>query len=114
MEGRTQAAGGSVANTLTGIGKLSLRTGFVGRVHDDALGRFYAQAMEEDGTRYVNPPVAGGELPTSRSMIFVSPDGECSMNTYLGISAKLGPEDVDFDITREPEIVFLEGYLFDC
>lgn len=113
MEGRTQAAGGSVANTLAGIGKLGLRTGFVGRVHDDALGRFYAEAMEQDGTRFVNPPVAGGELPTSRSMIFVSPDGERSMNTYLGISAELGPDDVDLDVAREAEIVFLEGYLFD-
>ena len=101
MEGRTQAAGGSVANTLAGIGKLGLRTGFVGRVHDDALGRFYAQAMKEDATRFVNPPVAGGELPTSRSMIFVSPDGERSMNTYLGISAELGLEDEDLDIARE-------------
>ena len=81
LEGRTQAAGGSVANTLAGIGKLGLRTGFVGRVHDDALGRFCAQAKEEDGTRFANPPVADGELPTSRSMILVSPDGERSMNT---------------------------------
>ncbi len=113
MENRKQAAGGSVANTLAGIGKLGLKTGFVGRVHDDALGRFYAEAMEMDGTRFVNPPVPGGELPTSRSMIFVSPDGERSMNTYLGISAELGPEDVDPEIAADAEIVFLEGYLFD-
>ncbi|UWP92813.1 adenosine kinase [Aliiroseovarius crassostreae] len=113
MEGRKQAAGGSVANTLAGIGKLGLKTGFVGRVHDDALGHFYADAMEMDGTRFVNPPVPGGELPTSRSMIFVSPDGERSMNTYLGISAELGPEDVDPAVASDAEIVFLEGYLFD-
>jgi len=113
MEDRTQAAGGSVANSLAGIGKLGLRTGFVGRVHDDALGHFYADSMEADGTRFVNPPVAGGELPTSRSMIFVSPDGERSMNTYLGISAELGSNDIDLDVARESEIVFLEGYLFD-
>ncbi|WP_300515101.1 adenosine kinase [Aliiroseovarius sp.] len=113
MENRKQAAGGSVANTLAGIGKLGLKTGFVGRVHDDALGHFYADAMEMDGTRFVNPPVPGGELPTSRSMIFVSPDGERSMNTYLGISAELGPDDVDPEVAAEAEIVFLEGYLFD-
>ncbi|NRP14220.1 MULTISPECIES: adenosine kinase [unclassified Aliiroseovarius] len=113
MEGRKQAAGGSVANTLAGIGKLGLKTGFVGRVHDDALGHFYADAMEMDGTRFVNPPVPGGELPTSRSMIFVSPDGERSMNTYLGISAELGPQDVDPAVASDAEIVFLEGYLFD-
>ncbi|GHE90343.1 adenosine kinase [Aliiroseovarius zhejiangensis] len=113
MKDRKQAAGGSVANTLAGIGKLGLPTGFVGRVHDDALGRFYADAMEMDGTRFINPPVPGGELPTSRSMIFVSPDGERSMNTYLGISAELGSEDVDPDVAADAEIVFLEGYLFD-
>lgn len=113
MGERKQAAGGSVANTIAGVGGLGLKTAFVGRVHDDALGRFYAQAMEKVGTAFVNPPVPGGELPTSRSMIFVSPDGERSMNTYLGISAELGPEDVDLDVARSAEIVFLEGYLFD-
>ncbi|GGG70201.1 adenosine kinase [Salipiger pallidus] len=113
MEGRVQAPGGSVANTIAGIGALGLRTGFVGRVRDDALGRFYAEAMEKDGTDFVNPPVEGGELPSSRCMIFVSPDGERSMNTYLGISAELGPEDVSDEVGAQAEIVFLEGYLFD-
>lgn len=113
MGERKQAAGGSVANTLAGIGNLGLRTAFVGRVHDDALGRFYAKTMEGVGTDFVNPPVPGGELPTSRSMIFVSPDGERSMNTYLGISAELGPADVDEAVAHDSEIVFLEGYLFD-
>ena len=113
MKGRVQTPGGSVANTLAGLGNLGLRNGFIGRVHDDALGRFYADAMRKDGTDFVNAPVAGGELPTSRSMIFVSPDGERSMNTYLGISAELGPEDVAEDVAAEAEVVFLEGYLFD-
>ncbi len=113
MSERVEAPGGSVANTLAGIGNLGLRTAFIGRVHDDALGRFYAEEMEKDGTDFVNPPVAGGELPTSRSMIFVSPDGERSMNTYLGISAELGPEDVSEDVASQSEIIFLEGYLFD-
>ncbi|MGY9049722.1 adenosine kinase [Puniceibacterium antarcticum] len=113
MEGRVQAPGGSVANTLAGLGNLGLRTGFIGRVHDDALGRFYAAEMEKIGTTFANPPVTGGELPTSRSMIFVSPDGERSMNTYLGISAELGPEDVSDDVAAQADIVFLEGYLFD-
>ncbi|WP_417205641.1 adenosine kinase [Antarctobacter sp.] len=113
MESRIEAPGGSVANTLAGIGNLGLRTAFIGRVHDDALGRFYADAMAKDGTDFVNPPVAGGELPTSRSMIFVSPDGERSMNTYLGISAELGTDDVSEDVAGEAEILFLEGYLFD-
>ena len=113
MSERTQAAGGSVANSIAGIGSLGLRTAFVGRVSDDALGKFYAKAMTDEGTVFVNDPIAGGELPTSRSMIFVSPDGERSMNTYLGISAELGPEDVSEDVGANAEIVFLEGYLFD-
>ena len=110
MADRAEASGGSVANTLAGAGGLGLRAAFVGRVNDDALGRFYAA---DTGADFVNPPVAGGELPTSRSMIFVTPDGERSMNTYLGISAELGPEDVDADVMAASEIVFLEGYLFD-
>ena len=113
MTDRAQASGGSVANTLAGAGALGLKAAFVGRVNDDALGRFYAADTEAVGTRFVNVPVAGGELPTSRCMIFVTPDGERSMNTYLGISAELGPEDVDDAVMAASEIVFLEGYLFD-
>jgi sugar/nucleoside kinase (ribokinase family) len=113
MENRVQAPGGSVANTLAGLGNLGLSTAFIGRVRDDALGRFYAASMSESGTDFVNPPVAGGELPTSRSMIFVSPDGERSMNTYLGISAELGPGDVGDSVAGQAGILFLEGYLYD-
>jgi sugar/nucleoside kinase (ribokinase family) len=113
MKDRVQAPGGSVANTLAGLGSLGLTTAFIGRVHDDALGRFYAHAMADDGTDFVNAPVAGGDLPTSRSMIFVSPDGERSMNTYLGISSELGPIDVSDDVAGQAEILFLEGYLYD-
>ncbi|HEY9021767.1 MAG: adenosine kinase [Paracoccaceae bacterium] len=113
MENRRQAPGGSVANTLAGLGNLGLETAFIGRVHDDALGRFYADEMAKGGTDFVNDPVKGGELPTSRSMIFVSPDGERSMNTYLGISAELGPDDVPADVAGKAKILFLEGYLYD-
>jgi sugar/nucleoside kinase (ribokinase family) len=113
MKERVQQPGGSVANTLAGLGNLGLSTAFIGRVHDDALGRFYAREMAADGTDFPNPPVSGGELPTSRSMIFVSPDGERSMNTYLGISAELGPEDVSDEVAGRAEILFLEGYLYD-
>lgn len=113
MTNRQQAPGGSVANTLAGLGNLGLTTGFIGRVHDDALGRFYARTMADEGTDFVNPPVPGGELPTSRSMIFVSPDGERSMNTYLGISSELGPDDVSDAVAGKAEILFLEGYLYD-
>jgi len=69
--------------------------------------------MADAGTDFVNDPVPGGGLPTSRSMIFVSPDGERSMNTYLGISTELGPDDVDDAVAGGADILFLEGYLFD-
>jgi len=113
MDNRKQAPGGSVANTIAGIGSLGLRTGFIGKVGNDELGTFYRSTMEENGTDFVNELFDQSDLPTSRSMIFVSDDGERSMNTYLGISAELGPEDVNLEVASNAEIVFLEGYLFD-
>ncbi|RKF16143.1 adenosine kinase [Roseovarius spongiae] len=113
MENRRQMAGGSVANTIAGLGALGLSTGFIGRVRDDEPGRFYAGGMAEVGVDFVNAPVAGGELPTSKSMIFVTPDGERSMNTYLGISTELGPEDVPEAAAGGAGLLLLEGYLYD-
>ncbi|MCU9837423.1 MULTISPECIES: adenosine kinase [Ruegeria] len=112
MKERVQTPGGSVANTIAGAGALGLDTAFIGRVRDDALGHFYADAMNEGGIDFVNPPVAG-DLATSRSMIFVSPDGERSMNTYLGISTTLSSADVPQAVTGNAKLMFLEGYLFD-
>lgn len=115
-EGRAKSRlvpGGSVANTLAGIGMLGLKTAFIGRVADDELGRAYAQQTEAAGTAFVNAPIKGAELPTSRSIIFVTPDGERSMNTYLGVSAELGPDDVDPAVFDGAGWLFLEGYLFD-
>ncbi len=113
METRTQMAGGSVANTIAGLGALGLSTAFIGRVCDDGPGQDYVREMSDVGTDFVNTPVAGGELPTSRSMIFVSPDGERSMNTYLGISTELGSDDVPEDVAGGTGLLVLEGYLFD-
>lgn len=112
-QGPRLVPGGSVANTLAGLGRLGLTTAFIGRVADDDLGRSYAQGMAADGTDFVNPPVPGAGLPTSRSIIHVTPDGERSMNTYLGISAELGPADVDEALFSGGTWLFLEGYLFD-
>ena len=111
MKERTETPGGSVANTIAGIGGLGLTTAFIGKVKDDALGRFYAKGMKDAGTAFPNPPAAA-EAPTSRSMIFVSPDGERSMNTYLGAGADLSSADVP-DVFDGGGILFLEGYLFD-
>lgn len=113
MRERTEAPGGSVGNTIAGLGNLGLKTAFIGRVRDDALGRFYAKSLVLEGTDFPNAPVPGADLPTSRSMIFVTPDGERSMNTYLGISAEISPEDVAEDVAGSTDWLFLEGYLFD-
>lgn len=113
MGERIQTPGGAVANTIAGVGALGLNTAFIGRVRDDGLGKFYADAMTDNGIDFVNPPVTDGNRPTSRSMIFVTPDGERSMNTYLGISTGLSSKDVSPDVAGNAKIMFLEGYLFD-
>jgi sugar/nucleoside kinase (ribokinase family) len=113
MKDRVQTPGGSVANTIAGAGALGLQTAFIGRVNNDGLGRFYADAMTEHGIDFVNDPVEDGTMPTSRSMIFVSPDGERSMNTFLGISTGLSSVDVPQGVTGNAKLMFLEGYLFD-
>ena len=113
MGERLQTAGGSVANTIAGLGSLGLKTAFIGRVRDDELGKFYAKSMIDEGTDFVNAPATDGDLPTSRCMIFVTPDGERSLNTYLGISTNLGPNDVPDEVASSAAIMFLEGYLFD-
>jgi sugar/nucleoside kinase (ribokinase family) len=113
MRDRVETPGGSVANTIAGLGSMGLTTAFIGKVKDDALGRFYARGMADAGTAFPNPPVASATAPTSRSMIFVSPDGERSMNTYLGAGADIGSGDVPADIFTGGKILFLEGYLFD-
>ncbi|MEM9966799.1 MAG: adenosine kinase [Pseudomonadota bacterium] len=113
MAERTQTPGGAVANTIAGAGALGMQTAFIGRVKDDALGRFYAAAMNDHGIDFVNPPIADAVMPTSRSMIFVTPDGERSMNTYLGISTELSSDDVPTQVSSSAQLMFLEGYLFD-
>jgi len=110
MSDRVEAPGGSVANTLAGIGELGLQTAFIGKVKNDALGRFYADSLAKAGTAFPLPPQSV-DLPTSRSMIFVSPDGERSMNTYLGAGADISSADVP-DVFGTG-LLFLEGYLFD-
>ncbi|KAA2313359.1 adenosine kinase [Pseudooceanicola sediminis] len=113
MQSRRQIPGGSVANSVAGVANLGLKTAFIGKVSDDDVGMSYAAETRAGGTDFPNEPVAGGTLPSSRSMIFVSPDGERSMNTYLGISSEVGPDDVPEEICNSARILFLEGYLYD-
>ena len=110
MDSRIEVPGGSVGNTIAGIGELGLKTAFIGKVKDDALGQFYASSLETAGTAFPLPPQPV-DLPTSRSIIFVSPDGERSMNTYLGAGADISSRDVP-DVFGTG-LLFLEGYLFD-
>ncbi|MGJ8609667.1 MAG: adenosine kinase [Octadecabacter sp.] len=110
MDTRVEAPGGSLGNTIAGIGELGLKTAFIGKVKNDALGKFYADSLDASGTAFPLAP-QDVELPTSRSMIFVSPDGERSMNTYLGAGADISSADVP-DVFGTG-LLFLEGYLFD-
>jgi len=113
MEAPVQTAGGSVANTLSGLSSLGVSTGFIGRVGDDALGRDYSAKMQDDGIAFLAEPAQDDDTPTARCMIFVTDDGERSMNTYLGISPDISPATVEAAITGEMQVMFLEGYLYD-
>lgn len=113
MDARTQASGGSAANTAAGVGALGGRGAYIGKVANDPLGLFYGKDMQELGVTFSTPMLEGGETPTARSMIFVSPDGERSMNTYLGACVELGPEDVNHDLVAGSKVTYFEGYLWD-
>ena len=91
-----EASGGSAGNTAAGIASLGGRAAFFGKVAKDQLGRIYTHDIRAQGVAFDTEPLPG-EPPTARSMIFVTPDGERSMNTYLGACMELGPEDVEAD-----------------
>lgn len=107
-----EVSGGSAANTAVGVAALGGRAGFIGRVADDHLGHVFARELHDAGVTYTVPPVASA-LPTGRSLIIVTPDGERTMNTALGISAELAPGDVDGALVKQAEISYFEGYLWD-
>ncbi|PWE32242.1 adenosine kinase [Maritimibacter sp. 55A14] len=109
-----EVSGGSAANTIAGIAALGGRTAYVGKVKDDQLGAIFAHDLRAQGADYAVPPApqdAGAE--TGRCMVLVTPDGERSMSTYLGVSEHLGPEDIDATMMAEAEWLYLEGYRFD-
>ncbi len=108
-----QAAGGSAANTMAGIASLGGRAVFLGKVCDDALGRRFGESLKSLGVQYPTAPAATGS-PTASSMIAVTPDGQRSMNTYLGACREMTPEDVDVGDVRAAKILYIEGYLWDA
>lgn len=109
-----EISGGSAANTIAGIAQLGGRTAYVGKVKDDQLGAIFAHDLRSLGAVYETPlaPKAT-EQETGRCLILVTPDGERSMNTYLGWSEHLAPSDIDARQVAAAEWIYLEGYRFD-
>jgi sugar/nucleoside kinase (ribokinase family) len=108
----TVVSGGSAANTAVGAALLGAKVGFVGKVRDDELGRLFTHDLNAVGVRFDTAPATDGPV-TARSFILVTPDGERTMNTYLGACQTLGPADLDEAALRAARIVYLEGYLWD-
>jgi sugar/nucleoside kinase (ribokinase family) len=106
------ASGGSVANTSHGLASLGGRAGFIGKVADDDLGDAFSRDLFDAGVSFFPAPKDHG-LPTGRCVIVVTPDGQRTMNTYLGAGAVLCAADVSKEAVQSAEWVFLEGYLFD-
>ena len=107
-----EISGGSAANTIVGCASLGGRTAFVGKVKDDELGRVFAHDIRAAGVAFDTPPAFDGPS-TARCYVLVSPDGERTMNTYLGAAQDLHPRDIDPDAIAASAITYLEGYLWD-
>jgi sugar/nucleoside kinase (ribokinase family) len=109
---RVEAAGGSAANTMAGLVSLGARGMFIGKVKADRLGEAFAASLLAGGIRYATRPADDGP-PTACSLIAVAPDGQRSMNTHLGASRELSPDDIDEADIGSAEILYIEGYLWD-
>jgi sugar/nucleoside kinase (ribokinase family) len=107
-----EVSGGSAANTLAGIASLGGNGAYLGKVRNDTLGGVFSHDIKAIGVDYRTPPATEGAT-TARCLIFVTPDAQRTMQTYLGISVELGPDDIDEGAIRDSQITYLEGYLFD-
>lgn len=109
-----EASGGSAANTIAAIANLGGRTAYVGKVKDDQLGAIFAHDMRAQGAVY-ETTLAAKTTPqeTGRCIVLVTPDGERSMSTYLGVTEFLDPSDIDPAQMAQAEWIYLEGYRFD-
>jgi sugar/nucleoside kinase (ribokinase family) len=107
-----ESSGGSAANTIVGLASLGARAAFIGKVKDDTLGRAFAHDIRAAGVAYATPPAADG-ASTARCYVLVTPDGERTMNTYLGAAQDLRPDDIEADVVAASTILYLEGYLWD-
>jgi sugar/nucleoside kinase (ribokinase family) len=108
----TEMSGGSAANTIVGIASLGAQTAYVGKVRDDQIGRLYAHDIRAAGVAFETAPASGGPA-TGCSYILVTPDGERTMNTYLGAAQELKPGDIDAAQVAASAMLYLEGYLWD-
>lgn len=107
-----EISGGSAANTMAGLASFGANVAFIGKVADDQLGKIFTHDMNAVGVAYKTAPATDG-LPTARSFILVTPDGERTMSTYLGVSVDLGAEELDHKLIESARLTYLEGYLFD-
>ncbi len=107
-----EVSGGSAANTIVGAASLGARAAFIGKVKDDELGRVFAHDIRAAGVAFGTPPASGGPS-TARCYVLVTPDGERTMNTFLGAAQDLHPNDIDADAVAAAQIIYLEGYLWD-
>jgi fructokinase len=105
-------AGGSVANTMAGIAYLGGNPSFIGKVNSDEFGKIYKKSLKKINVNFLYPEKEEN-LPTGASIIFITPDSERTMCTYLGISSQISKEDINEDYIKDYEIIFLEGYLWD-
>ncbi|MEM8707218.1 MAG: adenosine kinase, partial [Actinomycetota bacterium] len=102
-----ETSGGSAANTMAGVASLGGRSTYIGKVRDDQLGEVFAHDTRNGGVAFDVPFATEGE-PTARSLIQVTPDGERTMNTFLGISAFLSPSDVETETVESAAITYCE------
>ena len=105
-------AGGSVANTMAGIAYLGGNPSFIGKINSDEFGKIYKKSLKKINVNFLYSEKKEN-LPTGASIIFITPDSERTMCTYLGISSQLSKEDINEDYIKDYEIIFLEGYLWD-
>jgi len=108
----TIMSGGSAANTAAGVASLGGKAAFIGKVRNDELGELYARDLVAIGVKFDVAPATEGPA-TARSFILITPDGERTMNTYLGACQNLTPDDIKPEIVKASSVIYLEGYLWD-
>ncbi len=104
-------AGGSVANTMAGIAFLKGNSSFIGKINSDEFGKIYKNSLKKINVNF-SYTMKKENLSTGTSIIFISPDSERTMCTYLGISSKLSKDDIDENIIKNHKLILLEGYLW--